>query len=180
MSFVTEANERVSIYDAHALIGDPIPDYGMSASAKLHCPFEDVFHVDSGKSYRVYPMTNSSYCFACAQRFSPVLLVQMYFELEPEDAARKLLDTIGWIEPTIENRWDTIVNPIVEIDHDALKSTLEVYCQRLDPKWVGRSGEARTRFEKLTDMLKKVSTEHDAQLWLTAAKKYMKQVLETK
>ena len=65
-------------------------------SIKIHCPFGHR-HSDGGleKALRVYPSTNSSYCFSEKRYYDSVLLWASDNELSYVEAVRSLLETFN-------------------------------------------------------------------------------------
>lgn len=76
-----------------------IPDSG-DRSWKDYCPF-GWEHPDGGvdRGWRVYPSTNSSYCFVLHGALRPVRMVQMRDDVRATIAAKKLLEHYGKLRP---------------------------------------------------------------------------------
>lgn len=180
MSAITTANEKVTINQACNIIGMDIPDFEFG-NMKLWCPFGDLYHADGGqtRAFRVYPQTNSAYCFACGEYYSPVKLLAKANGVADEEAAEALLTHIGYVEPTVDARWEALMSTPVVVDHDALSEALKVACARMDPTWEDRQFEelVSTRFRKCLSLLAKVTTEEEATTWLSTTKTVMQRTL---
>lgn len=174
------ANDKVSISQALMMIGMDIPDY-QYGSGKLYCPFGDLYHADGGtsKAFRVYPETNSAYCFACGEAFRPVSLLAKAKGISDADAAEGLLEAIGYVPPTIDSRWEALITTPQQIDREALSEALKLACSRMSPTWeVDQFDELiATRFRKCLELLSKVHTEEEATQWLTVTKAVMRKTL---
>jgi hypothetical protein len=94
------------VWDIH------VPDSGHK-SWKDHCPF-DFEHVDSGvdRAMRVYPDANTAHCFAMHGFMNPISLIQRAYDLQPIQAARRLLDMYDLNKPrTFEERFTSASTP---------------------------------------------------------------------
>lgn len=107
---VVDRANAVSIFD---VLSDffQIDHPSEGGSYKGYCPwgFE---HSDGGidRTWRTYPATNSSYCFAGHGSLNPVRLVQVQFDLRPVQAARKILERYGLDRPRpYWERYDELV-----------------------------------------------------------------------
>jgi hypothetical protein len=105
------ADEAVSIYDVLE------EEFGLTVfrssvrSPKGHCPF-GWEHPDGGveKSFRVYPQTNSAFCFAGHGRFGPVRLVALKHGVPLERAAVDLLVAKGLLGVSWRQRWRELLS----------------------------------------------------------------------
>lgn len=181
-SVVAVANERVSIIAVCREIGVSLPDgVPEQRSVKVHCPFGAFYHADGGMetALRVYPSTNSAYCFAGCGYFSPVWLFAQARDLSSREAALQLLDGIGYRPLDLIAQWDQAREPTEAIDKDSLSEALKVYCSRLDLEWNDRQydpGVSRT-LSRCLELLSRVVTSEDAALWLEHTKLVMTRAL---
>lgn len=175
-SLVSLANERVSIYKACQMVGVDANEYA-GGSQKLYCPFGDLYHADGGmgRAFRIYPDTNSAYCFACTKYFSPVSIVALDRDMSLEAAADYLLEESGWTPPDIDSRWQAAIATIEKVDTDYLAEALKVSCERVDPLWEIHEFEPEVSalLTKCLGLLSKVQTQEDGAKWLATAKTAM-------
>lgn len=175
------ANRVVPITDACRLIG--ISVYGISngSSAKLQCPWAEIWHSDGGyaKSFRIYENTNSCFCFACSMVFSPVSLYALYHDLTHHDAAVQLLDVVGYTALNLHATWEDVLTKPDEVDHQALIQALTLYCARVCPDWPERQFDERVSRIMLTcfKLVDKVASGEDSARWLSATQAAMSQAL---
>lgn len=172
------ANERFTIVAALRMAG------AVNASdftGKQYCPFGHMYHADGGyeKALRVYPGSNTAYCFAGCGYFSPVKLVAMAKDMEETEAADYILVITGYVAPTIDSLWEQATAETIKIDRDALTEALKLACSRISPDWEERQfdDDVATRFRQCLSLLPKVHTEQEAAQWLSATKKIMKKAL---
>src|ERR1044072_8923225 len=95
-TIVTVANEKVPIATVCQMLGVDLPD--IHQRVKLYCPFGGTDHSDAGlaPAMRIYPESNHAYCFACTAYFTPVRMAAKALDLSWTEAARLLLDRIGY------------------------------------------------------------------------------------
>jgi hypothetical protein len=171
------ANERMSITEACAYIG--MGD--VSGLVKTYCPFGELMHEDGGrgKAFRVYPETNSAYCFACGRPYRPVSLIATDRDLTEHEAASLILEEVGYIPPDLDSMWAAASNDTPVIDHNSLIAALKTACARIDPNWEERQLEPMVArvFSRCLAPLEKVTTEEEARQWLDVTKKAMHTVL---
>lgn len=157
----------------------PLPDYLDSGSWKTYCVFADL-HVDHGvdKSMRVYPDTNTAYCFGGCGSFTPTTLAAQAWDVPRVEAARRLLDEIGWAAPVTD--WSNVPEP--PVDRGALAEALRVWCDAFDPTWreVQYRQPVAGQLERCLALLPLVHNGKDASEWLTACKQVMMKCLETR
>jgi hypothetical protein len=179
-SVIELANERMTIVDACNELGMDIYDFSIS-SLKVYCPFGHLYHSDGGtsKAMRIYPATNSAWCFAGCGYFTPVKLLSLDKGISEEEAAESILETTKYIPPDYESRWEALVTAETPMDTDALSDALKVACARLDPNWEAHQFEdaIATKLRKCLQLLSKVHTEEDATKWLTITKQIMRKAL---
>lgn len=177
------ANEKVSIVAACRLFGVELPDGVASGgrSRKVHCPFGEIYHSDGGVSpaMRIYPDTNSAYCFSCAAYWTPVDLAAKAMDSDRRSAALRLLDHIGYRPMAFADQWKQAVEHQPELDLALLADALKTYCRRIDDRWSSRQFEPEvavvlTRCFGLLDLVK---SPDDVELWLARCKEVMYQTL---
>lgn len=173
------ANERLDIVQACNDLGMDINDFSIS-SLKVYCPFGHLYHADGGKSkaMRVYPGTNSAWCFAGCGYFTPVKLVAMDKGISEQEAAESILEATNYIPPDWQSNWDNIMAPR-PIDKDALTETLKIACARLDKNWESRQFEEPVahKLRQCLELLSKVATEEDITKWKDITIRVMQKTL---
>jgi hypothetical protein len=182
-SVITVANEEVSIVTVCQMLGVELPDdVGSGRSRKVHCPFEELYHSDGGVSpaMRIYPETNSAYCFSCSYYFTPVGLAARAMGVHPTTAAQRLLERIGHRPMDLAAAWKSVSTHQPQLDKPLLADALKTYCRRIDPAWSRRQFEpvvaaALTRCLSLLDL---VVSADDVTLWLCRCKEVMWSVLD--
>jgi hypothetical protein len=171
------ANGRLSIDDAVGLAGGET----WGANSKQWCPFGHINHIDGGvgKAFRVYPDSNTAYCFAGCGWFDPTHMVAVAKDMTDRDAALWILEYTGYREPTVESRWEAATAVHTVVDTAALAEALKVFCTRLDPMWdVHRFDEPfASTFRKCLALLDRVTTEDEAAKWLAVTKDGMRSLL---
>jgi hypothetical protein len=178
-SLVEIANEEVSIFDACRMTGMDLPDFEFG-SQKLYCPFGHLYHADEGmsKAFRVYPSSNSAYCFACVKYFSPVSITALDKDLSLEDAAELLLERNGYVPPDTDSRWAASAD-VETVNADYLAEALKVACERMDPLWEIHQFDEPTaiKLRQCLGLLSKVQTDEQARKWLASTKTIMSRAL---
>jgi hypothetical protein len=98
-SLVQRANKEISVFEVLETEFD-VRHPREGQSYKGYCPFA-FEHPDGGmdKGFRTYPGTNSAYCFVQHGYLTPVRLIQLKDDLTVVEAAKKLLDSKGLLEP---------------------------------------------------------------------------------
>jgi hypothetical protein len=180
-SLVTEANERVSIVQVCSWVGVALPTIPEGKSVKVRCPFGAVYHIDQGiePNFRVYPSSNSAYCFRCSTSFTPVKLASMAWDLGPSEAAQALLDRVGYRPLSMAQEWKSVVTAQPEVDRSSLAQALKVYASRICEDWSDRQFEpvVSAKLDQCLALLDKVVTEEDVKSWLSTCKLVMHRVL---
>lgn len=182
-SVVTVANEEVSIVTVLQMLGVELPDdIGMGRSRKLHCPFGPLYHSDQGRSpaMRVYPETNSAWCFSCSQYFTPVKLGSQAWDVDAHTAATRLLDKVGIKPVDLAAAWAQAMEYEPEVDKALLADALKTYCRRTTANWEKRQFEPKvagtlTRCLAILDL---VRTDEDVREWLAHCKQAMDTALK--
>jgi hypothetical protein len=182
---VEVANEKVSIVTVCQMLGLELPDdIGSSRDRKVHCPFGQLYHSDSGRdpAMRIYIETNNAYCFSCAMNFTPVSLAATAMDCTRRAAAVRLLDRIGYRLPDPGELWQQARSYVPPPDKAMLADALKTYCGRIDPSWRSRQFEpwVAHRLTRCLSLLELVSTDEDVALWLTGCKEAMRRVLPTR
>lgn len=177
---VETANEQVDILDVCRWVGMRVP-YEVPRSLKVRCPFGELAHTDHGvaPAFRIYPDTNSSFCFACGF-FSPVWLAASVWGMTRREAATALLDRIGYKPVSLAQLWANVVAaPEPPPDTTYLGLALRTYCDRIDTEWCRRQFETRTAhtLDRCLALLSHVRTSEQARLWLTHSKLIMSRVM---
>jgi len=181
-SLIVEANERVSIVMACRLAGIEVEDGLTGGSMKTYCPFGRFFHSDGGKepAFRIYPESNSAYCFSCKKFFSPTTLISDAFDISKKQAAKELLDRVGYKPLTAAEMWAGVQPKEPEPDTSMLSMALKTYCLRIDPDWQKTQFEpdVGSYLDRCLSLLDQVHTGEEAEAWLTTCKLAMKKFLD--
>lgn len=182
-SLVAVANEEVSIVTVLQMLAIELPDdIGTGRSRKLHCPFEQLYHSDHGASpaLRVYPDTNSAYCFSCAAYFTPVSLAAKAMDCDRQTAATRLLDRIGHRPLDLVAAFQAAADYEPEPDKALLADALKTFCRRTAERWGETQFEPRvaTTLTRCLALLDLVRSEDDVRAWLGTCKTAMTRVLE--
>lgn len=181
---ITVANEVVSIVTVLQWLGAELPDdIGSGRSRKVHCPWGEAYHSDGGidPAMRVYPDTNSAYCFSCSSAFTPVGLAAQAMDCDRRTAAVHLLDRAGHQPMDLASVFAGHAAWSPEPDKAQLADALKTFCRRIDPAWSTRQFDAAvaSTLTRCLSILDLVNTEEDVNLWLTRCKAAMKLVLYT-
>lgn len=181
---VALANEQVSIFTACRLVGLDLPeDAGYGRPIKIHCPFGDLSHIDGGveAAFRVYPESNSAFCFAGCGYFTPVWLVAHAWDLDTTTAAQDLLERAGIRPPTLAAAWAQASTADVVPDPALLREALTTFCRRVRPDFdeLQFTPAVASWLTRCLVLLDRVATNADAQTWLTGCKQAMNAVLSS-
>lgn len=116
---IDRANEVSIIAVLKDFLDVEVPDSG-DRSWKDWCPF-GFEHPDGGRDrgWRVYPSTNSSFCFVMHGGMSPVRLVAIRKDVHPRRAADLILDHYGLLKP---RHWRERYNELVASHSRARRS----------------------------------------------------------
>lgn len=181
-SEVDTANTVVSISLVCHEIGMSIPDLTVLSgkSFKTWCPF-GFYHVDSGyeKAFRIYPSSNSAWCFAESEYFSPVRLYSQAKGIEYRDAATELLKLVNY-RPPLDTEWESLVEAAIPLNKGTLVDALQIFCSRIEPKWSYRllfDSAVQLSFDRCVKSLDQINSDVEAQRWLGFAKDFMQQEL---
>lgn len=179
------ANEQVPITAACRLIGMSVPDEIWGRSAKVRCPFGELYHRDGGAeaSFRVYPEANSAYCFSCAQSYSPVWLIAQAWGLTSRAAAVELLERAGIKPVSLADAWAAVAVVEDAPDQVLLAEALKTFCERIGPELRQDWDDAQFQpaiaaaLSRCLDLLDRVRTGADADQWLSGCKQAMRRAL---
>lgn len=180
---VTVANEQVSIVTVCQMLGVDLPDdVGEGRSRKVPCPFGEMYHSDFGASpaMRIYPDTNSAYCFSCAVYYTPVSLAARAMDTNATTAATRLLDRIGYTPMDMAAIWQSARDYAPAPDKALLADALKTYCRRICPDWAKRQFEpglsaTLTRCLAILDL---VRSDEEVSQWLTGCKAVMHRAIK--
>lgn len=150
-----------------------------TGSMKLDCPFIGLFH-EVHRTLRIYGETNSAYCFACKDYFTPVKLISMSKDMTSDEATQWILKEKNYTEPTFEEMWDAMEAEEELVDTHSLAEALKTACAAMDPRWKDKQFEESVsgKLQQCFVLLSKVKTASDSELWLKASKVAMARVLE--
>jgi hypothetical protein len=176
---VALANRSVSFPVACAWAGIDVPGDVPEGGWKTYCPFGEWAHEDGGAqpAFRVY--RDHGYCFAEAERFSPVRLCALAWDCTQEEAAREMLARSGVADPDYREQWKRLVDYRQPVDVDGLARLLRTWCARTSPRWAVRQYDKTVadKFAGCLKLLALVRDEADCRAWLAGCKKVMAQVL---
>lgn len=181
-NIVAVANEQVPIVTVCRMLGLELPDdVGEGRSRKVPCPFGAIYHSDGGvdPTMRIYPESNSAFCFSCSISYTPVALAAKGMGLNPHAAAARLLDVIGYRPMDLAGQWSDALAYAPVPDTAMMADALKTFCRRVCPAWSSAQFEPQvaavlTRCLSLLDLVK---TEQDVEPWLTRCKEAMQVVL---
>ncbi len=183
-SLVSLANERVSILDVCRWIGMEVGEelVASRSSGKLHCPMGGIYHDDLGASrtFRIYPETNSAWCFRCHSYYTSVSLAAQAWGRKYNEVASELLDRIGYKFPSIADQWIEATNTLIAPDVQMLATALTIHCESLVDAWyeVQFDVAVANMLSKCFNLLEFVKTDKDADVWLQCVKSVMRAVIQ--
>lgn len=182
----TRANAEVGILHVCRLIKMDVPDdVALGRSVRVYCPFGETAHKDGGEepAFRIYPDSNSAWCFAEQVYFSPVRLYALSIGVDETEAARQLLESIGRAAITQDLSQLEVSLPDPEPDLHSLADALKIYCARETARsgaeWelLQLDGPVAERLAQCFNLLSRVRTSEDAVQWLAATKQAMGELL---
>lgn len=180
-SVITVANERVSILVVLRMLGVDVPEDVSGRSMKTSCPF-GLFHSDGGVSpaMRIYPDTNSVYCFSCGAAYDPVSLAAKAMDVNVTTAANRLLDHVGYRPLNLAHAWRNAASFEPEPDKSLMASALKTYCRRITPDWNRRQFDpaVAASLTRCLSVLDLVRTSRDVTLWLNRCKAVMTHAIQ--
>lgn len=171
-------NSLYSIFDAYTEVtGNYVPPFE-NTSPKLNCPYSTVY-AHSSRSLRIYPHTNSAWCFSCSERMTPLTLIMAFKEYTEEEAVAWIKAEVGYTEPDPEEAWDALMSQEDEFDPSSLADALKMACSRMAPDWKDRQFESDVsqKLGKCLSLLSLVKTEGDSKVWMAGSKRAMASVL---
>jgi hypothetical protein len=179
---VTVANEKVPIATVLRLFGADAPeDVETASSRKISCPFGTVYHSDGGvaAAMRVYPESNSAYCFSCGVYYTPVSLAARALDTNRQTAALHLLDHVGLRPQDPFEAFQSAASYEPTPDITLLAEALKTYCRRVDPAWPNRQfePEVAAMLTRCLGLLELVGSAEAVLLWLERCKEAMRSVL---
>ena len=182
-SLIETANEYVSISVVFNWLKIDVPESQSGTTFKVHCPFEEFYHIDQGrqKSLRVYYSTNSAFCFAGCGYMTPVSLFSQKTGLTNVESASFLLSKQGYDLPSLEQDMIILANQPTTINYSSLRQALQFYCSRIFVGWNTLQFEdfVLDAMSHCLELLDKVETETDANEWLNQSKTYLKEVVNS-
>jgi hypothetical protein len=118
-------------------------------------------------------------CFAEWLYLSPVKLLVLAQELAPEEAARQLLDRIGYRPASWLERWDELQDEQPEPDYASLARALRTHLEVRYPDWGNRQLDSyvSTTLARCLGLLTRVHSEADCKLWLERSSEVMARAL---
>lgn len=177
---IRTANETMTIVGACQFVGMDIGEFAIQ-SVKTYCPFGEMLHEDGGRSkaFRVYPGTNSAYCFACGAYYTPVKLISVDRDVPEATAAEIILEEVGYVAPDYLSRWDALTEQKTSVDVDGLANALKTACARMSPDWEERQFDSDIAdiLRKCLAPIVKVTSEEEARTWLATTKTVMQRAL---
>jgi hypothetical protein len=98
LTLIERANEEASIFDVMKdFCAIEVPEGGRSY--KTFCPFQVEHPHALDKNFRVYPATNTAYCFEMHGLLRPVRIVQLQRDVKATKAAVSILERYGLMKP---------------------------------------------------------------------------------
>jgi len=157
------ANEQVRFGLAASWAGLHVSERGSRAD----CP-----ECGSEQAFRGY--TDHGFCHSCRTRFSAVRLLSVVWQMEPEDAARRALDEIGFVPVDWAGAWQHAQRD-PDPDRPALARALRTWCAANIPGWEDLQYERRPAgvLAACLGKLPYVRTEADCAEWLDRCEQVM-------
>lgn len=157
---------------------DNVPEPRQSGS-RASCPFGEFSHSDGGRDQALRVYHDHGFCFAEWLYLSPVKILVLAQDLAPEEAARHLLDRIGYHPASWQERWDELLEEKLEPDYAALAQALRVHLEVRYADWGNRQLDSNvsTMLASCLGLLTRVHSEEDCRLWLTRSSEVMAQAL---
>lgn len=121
--------------------------------------------------------TDHGFCHSCRTYFSPVTLLAICWQMEPEDAARRALDTIGFVPVDYAGAWEH-ANRDPDPDRPALGRALRTWCAAHIKGWEWLQYEDRPAraLAVCLGLLPRVSTPSDCDEWMSRCQQVMTRV----
>lgn len=176
-SLVGLANEKVPITLACRLVGLDIDDIAYGRSIKMLCPFGSIYHIDGGHepAFRVYPESNSAYCFAGCGYFTPVWLCAYAWDRDTASVASDLLERVGIKRESLTEAFASASRHVIHPDTGMLAEALKMFCQRISSDWEDTQFEPgiAATLTRCLALLDRVSDDIEADQWLRGCKRVM-------
>lgn len=176
------ANERADICKVLRWLNYETPD--SARTNKVHCPFGEIWHKDGGHeaAARIYEDSNVIFCFACSRVFVPTSLYALSKDCTETDAAEMILREFApqlLLVNEITEKIEFMDEPL-KPDIHSLRAALDIYCSRIDENWNFHQFEKTISgaYLKCLNLLGRVVTTGDADLWLAKSKEIMKKVIK--
>ena len=156
------------------LVGVEVPERD---AAKVSCPFGALYHPDRGTEAALRVYRDHAWCFAEQEYFSPCRLTAMVWDCTQDDAALRLLDSIGYKPVSYAQHWQNATRE-PHLDAVALAQALRTYCSRL-PGWDYLQLEAGPAeyLARCLGFLSRVNTIQEAERWLGLSKQVMSAIV---
>ncbi len=182
-SLVETANRLVPLRLVLEWTGIYVPDFSYAKSVKTRCPFADMFHldVDSSKSMRIYPESNTGNCFMGCGTLTPVSVHAKLNDLAYREAAFDLLERIGHKPKSFNEKWQEAMDPPEVLIREAYRDSLIEYCRMSsEGSWMELQYKSSITFAltRSLDVLDKASSKQEAHEWLESAKMYMEPIVK--
>jgi hypothetical protein len=176
---VSLANRIIAFPVAARLAGmEDVPE-PRETGTRAWCPFGEFSHSDHGrdKAMRVYP--DHGYCFSEKKYFSPVGIYAEMNDLDFEEAARQLLDHVGYRPASWQQHWEEVVSAAAGPDINALAVALSVRLAARYPDWGNRQYDpvVSAALARCLGLLTRVHSEKDCATWLESADAVMSRAL---
>lgn len=176
---VSLANRIVPFPLACREIGmDNVPEPRQSGS-RAYCPFGEFSHPDGGRDQALRVYYDHGFCFAEWLYLTPVRILVLAQDLAEEEAARHLLDRIGYHPASWQERWEELLEERLEPDYSALARALRSRMEVRYPDWGNRQLDSNvsTKLASCLGLLTRVHSEADCKLWLEWSSEVMAQAL---
>lgn len=118
------------------------------------------------------------FCHHCRKYFSTVTLLAVFWQMEPEDAARRALDETGYVPIDYAGQWEHAQRE-PDPDRPALARALRTWCAANIPDWEARAldpGPARL-LARCLGLLPRVRTAADCEEWMSRCQQVMARAL---
>lgn len=166
-SLAAEADEHVPFARAAEWAGLASP---RDRGARDTCP------ACGEEALKVYP--DHAHCYAGCRRFGVTRLLAVSWQLSPDDAAARALESIGYVPAGYAHLWeDSARQP--EPDRTALGGALKAWCAAACPDWAEKQYDkpVADRLAYCLGLLGKVHTEEDCVTWLEGCQAAMARLL---
>jgi len=177
-SLVQLANEHVPFPLAAQWAGVEVYDSPGERGVKTYCPFGEVEHPDGGlePSLRVYQ--DHGWCFAETRYFTTCSLLADIWETSRTEAAEEALRRVNYRPASYAHLFEQ-ADADPDPDMDALAQALVYWCEAHRPDWkqAQYSPVIASMLARCLGLLPLVKDAKDCDIWLSASKQAMQQVL---